>query len=146
MKFSEHGWIAGTIGHKNPVEFFAGSDEIIIPWDSDNCHVTIEKIAKNIIFHTAIYADDAFFAFFVGAWFFDGNLINKIIEIGIIEGYICDFFRYDFTENSSGFANFLSEGASIDAGDGRNIVFFKPGTERFFCVPVTVVFRIFAYY
>jgi len=43
-------------------------------------------------------------------------------------------------------AKLLGKGAGIYAGNHWDIIFFQPFVEGFFCIPVRIIFAVFADY
>ena len=113
-------------------------NKIVVPRHAGHADAAVEEVADDVVFHSTVDTNDVFVAVFVSLWFFDGNLINEVVEVGIV---VVDVFAdYNFSKKCSVFTDFLCEFASVDAGEGWNIVFFKPIAEAFAGVPVIVAF------
>lgn len=53
-------------------------------------------------------------------------------------------FKFDAAEHGAFFADFLGEGAGVEAGDAGDAFFFEPVSEGLTGVPMAVIIGIFA--
>lgn len=80
----------------------------------------------------------------VGDGFFDAHLFHQIDFVGVVkvDGFA---FGSDGSRGGALVAQFLGEGAGVDAGNQGNALGFEPVSERGLCLPVAEVFGVFAH-
>ena len=139
--------VAGTVADEQAVVF--QRIEIVIPGHADNRYITFQQAADDVMFHAAIYQDNAFltFAFAVSNHFLTGHFIY-IIHIRVFSEIGCfNFFpaNHDLSHHHAMFAQFLGQGTCIDPINSGNTFFFQPASQTLYSIPMTILMTVIAY-
>src|SRR5574344_73639 len=117
--------IAGTIGNEESVVVHIS--EIIIPRDSDNCNVSLNEAAQDIVFDTAIHQNDLFVSCLVCDRLLATYNCNLILLIRISDRKtFFNAFRYDHSKHRAILPQCLSQRPGVNAVDSWDFLFLEP--------------------
>jgi hypothetical protein len=146
-----HGGIARAVGKEKSV--IVHLREIVIPGDTDYLYLPGDQAAEDIVLDPAVDKDDPLRPFpvvkdFMAADGGDQEIPSSVSDlVGMTKEVFSSFlFHKDPAGHGSFFPEHAGEGARVDAGNARNPLFAKPGTETFDGIPVAVIHAVIGNY